>query len=79
MAWQRLTNIQSVDLTQLAKDGKLDPVIGRDEGVDIIQARVTVLKTYSKRYEEPYRVSGYMAACKLDQTYLPSFIATYEI
>ena len=34
--------LQSVDLTQLAKEGKLDPTIGRDEGMCVLDIRLAI-------------------------------------
>jgi hypothetical protein len=41
--------LQSVDLTELAKQGKLDPIIGRDEG--------TQLPLYSPYNPDAYTIS----------------------
>ena len=42
-------SLQSVDLTELAKQGKLDPTIGRDEGAlpHIVKGLPTKLTTMS--------------------------------
>jgi len=38
---------QSVDLTELAKEGKLDPTIGRDEGMRLLIIRHSSLEIFT--------------------------------
>ena len=40
--------LQSVDLTEMAKEGKLDPTIGRDEGMYMLA--IPSSNTYSMRF-----------------------------
>lgn len=51
----------SVDLTQMAKDGKLDPTIGRDEGMfskySVRMCELLVNVLLPQKYEEPFKVS----------------------
>jgi len=64
---------QSTDLTELAREGKLDPTIGRDEGCFFVF--LAVVKVYSKsvpifqKYAAPFKVSFF-----LQQGYSEGFI-----
>ena len=49
---------QSVDLTQLAKDGKLDPVIGRDEG-EYSTGQITLCLACDLKYPLYHRPGGF--------------------
>ena len=48
---------QSVDLTELAKEGKLDPTIGRDEGTYALGVKKLVLIPSSQKSDELFKLS----------------------
>jgi hypothetical protein len=50
--------MQSVDLTELARQGKLDPTIGRDEGAQIVLLDYICTPAYAmmQRSEELFKV-----------------------
>lgn len=49
--------LQSLDLTEMARAGKLDPTIGRDEGRCFVTS--VLLFTLLKRSDERFKVSAY--------------------
>ena len=52
--------LQSVDLTEMAKEGKLDPTIGRDEGMYVLaipSSNLLMRFYYFQKFEERFRVS----------------------
>jgi hypothetical protein len=51
--------LQSVDLTEMAKEGKLDPTIGRDEGMYMlaIPSSNLIRFYYFQKFEERFKVS----------------------
>lgn len=48
---------QSVDLTELARNGKLDPTIGRDDGEWMHLVLPLLELSFLQKSVEPYRVS----------------------
>jgi hypothetical protein len=54
-----LIDVQSDDLTQLAKEGKLDPVIGRDEGMDLADGWRAEQLMFLQKFGGRFKVSAY--------------------